>query len=148
MRIWIFIVYSITNHGVKISPSSFCLPQQNDQNKSQCSYKMFARSVNLRVFTLKPNSLICRPINSKSDHQKMPSGLSRKLIHGSHSKKRLPDVQNSLSLARNLAQAEVTCEEFVNKIVISYQHLLNFKHLLDIRTLKDLGTSHTESSLQ
>ena len=103
---------------------------------------MFAQ----RVLLLPSKALVCR-FQSKSA-QKLPSGLSNKLIHGKRTNHRFPDVQNSLSLARNLAQAEVSCDEFVNKMVISYQHLMHNKHFQDFQNLKQMKTSPSESSIQ
>ena len=48
--------------------------------------------------------------------QKLPAGLTEKLLHGARNRKSFPKAPKSLSLARNLAQANVSLPQFIKQI--------------------------------
>ena len=64
---------------------------------------------------LKHSSLIlaqCRRLSN----QKLPVSLTEKLLHGNRTRKSFPKAPKSLSLARNLAQADVSLPQFINQM--------------------------------
>ena len=67
----------------------------------------------LRLFF--PQNVIISQFRLCSSH-KLPERLSEKLLQGSRNRKSFPKAPKSLSLARNLAQADVSLPQFILQI--------------------------------
>ena len=92
---------------------------RENQNKLCAMFTNKIRKTKLRIFLIfrkmLKSSLLFNQIRHLSN-QKLPARLTEKLLHGNRGRKSFPKAPKSLSLARNLAQANVSLPQFIKQI--------------------------------